>query len=199
MVLRAGLATQLLAVPFAAVVLVHYLPRARAIRSASPRILATLGCIGLATPLAATAAAKSLDHVAAPFVAATPAGTSAGGCDLERLNLLPRAKLFAPFDLGPEILARTPDSVVMAPYHRNQAKMREIFDAFAGPLGRARAIVRANRVDYLVACTDDGRLGVYAAAGQGNLADLLLAGRAPDWLEPVPDFEQGALKVYRIN
>lgn len=196
-VLRAALAAQLLAVPFAAVLLMRFLPRARAMKRALPRIAATLACLGLATPIVASAAIKPLDRYAAPASAARQASAVAGSCDLDRLNALPRGKVFAPFDLGPEILARTPHSVVMGPYHRNQAKMREIFDAFAGPITQARAIVEANRAGYLVACIDEGRLAVYAAAGEGNLADRLIAGNAPDWLEPAAGFEQGPLRVYR--
>jgi len=199
LVLRAALAAQLLVIPFAAVMLMHYLPRARALKRVGPRIAATLACIGLATPVVATAVVKPFDRSSAPAASASTATTPGGACDLERLNALARAKLFAPFDLGPEILARTPHSVVMGPYHRNQAKMREIFDAFAGPLGNARAIIRANGTGYLVACTDQARLAVYADTGEGNLADRLIAGRVPDWLEPVAGFERGPLRVYRVR
>jgi hypothetical protein len=201
LVLRAALAAQLLAVPFAAVLLMHYLPRARALKRVVPRVAGTLACIGLATPVIATAAMKPFDRLSASAASSSTvsATSSAGTCDLDRLNALPRSKLFAPLDLGPEILARTPHSVVMGPYHRNQAKMREVFDVFAGPLGNARAIVQANGTSYLVACTDQARLTVYADAGDDNLADRLLAGRAPAWLEPVTGFERGPLRVFRVR
>jgi len=199
LVMRAGLAAQILAVPFAAVLLAHYVPRARALRGAAPRIAATLACIVLATPTFASAAFKPLDRLGSSGAGASAAGAAGEPCDLARLGALPRARLFAPLDLGPEILARTPHSVVMGNYHRNQAKMHEVFDAFAGPPGRARDIVAANRSGYLVACVDPQALSVYAEAGRGNLADKLLAGDLPDWLEPVAGFERGTLRVYRVR
>jgi hypothetical protein len=198
-VMRAALAAQLLAVPFAAALLLHYLPRARALRSALPRVLATLACIGLATPLVASAALKPFDAWPGAQSVSPSAAATEGPCDLDRLNALPRATLFAPLDLGPEILARTPHSVVMGPYHRNQAKMRQVVDAFAGPLAGAPAIVESSGAAYVVACIDDGRLDAYAVAGPDNLADLIVAGRAAAWLAPVGGFERGSLRVYRVR
>ncbi|MXO59877.1 hypothetical protein GRI89_10035 [Altererythrobacter salegens] len=195
LVMRAGLLAQLLAVPFAALLVANYWPCARAIRNAVPRVVATLGCVLLATPLMASAVAKPFDGLSA---APTAAPTIAGDCDLSRLASLPNAHVFAPFDMGPEILARTGHTVVAGPYHRNQAAMRRVFDAFAGPEGNARAIVEGDHARYLVACLSGDRLGTFARYRPGNLADELQVGRAPEWLEPVPGFEQGALRVWRV-
>ena len=196
LVLRAGLAAQLLTVPFAAILVAHYLPRARAIASLPGRVLATLACLLLATPTLASAAVKPFDRLA---VEANEGPTIVGECDLSRLTALPRAHLFAPFDLGPEILARTGHTVVIGPYHRNQQQMRAVFDAFAGPQSAARGIVSAERADYVVTCIADDRLGTFARAGDDNLADALMAGSAPGWLNPEPGFEEGALKVWRVR
>ena len=196
LVLRAGLIAQLLAVPFAAVLVAHYLPRARAIGSLPGRVLATMACLLLATPTLASAALKPLDGWDAK---PSPAAGHAGPCDLSRLAALPNGQLFAPFDLGPEILARSGHSVVAGPYHRNQRAMRAVLDAFTGAPDNARAIVTSESADYLVACVSADRLGTFADAGEGNLADALLAGRAPAWLAPVPGFERGVLRVWRVR
>ena len=118
---------------------------------------------------------------------------------MSRLAALPKAHLFAPFDLGPEILARSGHTVVAGPYHRNQRAMRAVLDAFAGPPDEAHSIVVGERVDYLVACVSADRLATFAEGGEGNLADALLAGREPAWLVPVPGFERGALRVWRVR
>jgi len=202
LVMRAGLAAQLLAVPFAAVLVVHFLPRARAVRRTVPRILATVACLGFATPTLASGLLKPLDGWVSPRLASPPAaesaGLSGGRCPVERLNALPAAKLFAPLDLGPEIIARTPHGVVMSVYHRNQAKMREVLDAFAGPLPRARSLVAANHARYVVVCLDRYDLANYAQASRDNLAARILAGRPPAWLKPIAGLDRGSLRVYRF-
>ena len=77
--------------------------------------------------------------------------------------------------------------------------MRAVLDAFTGAPDNARAIVTREGADYLVACVSADRLGTFADAGESNLADALLAGRAPAWLAPVPGFERGALRVWQVR
>lgn len=200
LVMREALAAQLLAIPFAALLLAHLLPRARAIRSTLPRIAATLGALALATPTFGSAAFKPFDDLAGHDARRSAALANIAGepCDYASLNALPPAHLFAPLDRGPEILAKTGHSVVMAGYHRNQARMVDVVRAFTGDPRAAEAIVRRNHAAYVLACSSGKDIAVFRTARADNLANLLVQGRAPAWLEPVPGFD-GSLRVYRVR
>jgi hypothetical protein len=207
-VMRTSVSAQLLCVPFSAVMIARALPALRASPVMLVRVLGTLLCLSALTPSLATAAGKGL---ARAFPATMPGGVIAAGsgqrlapaassalCDLASLNRLPRAHIFATLDLGPEILVRTPDTVVISGYHRNSAKMREVIDAFSGDPRGAQAIVRANRGAYVALCASDPESHVYALRRGDGLAAAILAGRAPAWLAPVPGFD-GDLKVLKVR
>ena len=199
--MRGGVLAQILAIPFAAYLLATYLPKARAITATLPRIGATLACFALATPIMASAALKPLDRLfatdtmragmAAPFVA--------GSCDYTRLAALPSGHVLAPLDAGPDILARSPHSIVMASYHRNQQRMRDVIVAFSGSVDDAHEVVVRNRPAYVVGCAAEADFALYRTAAPDNFANALVSGSVPDWLEPVDGFERGPLKVYRIR
>ncbi|MGX7896300.1 hypothetical protein [Tsuneonella sp. HG222] len=199
LIMRAGLTAQLMTVPLAALLIVRLWPRARGLRSPATRILATLALIGFATPMFASAATKRLDRSSALTQTQVPGTVGSQRCDFDRLNAVPAARMFATIDRGPELLARTPHSAVMSGYHRNREKMIETIKGFAAPLAESEAIIRANNSDYVVACTSSPDLWVAAKAGSDNLADRIIAGRVPAWLEPVKGFEEGALKLYRVR
>lgn len=199
LIMRAGLTAQLLTLPFAAMLIVQKWPAVRGIRPAVPRVVATLALIGLATPLLVSAITKRFDRTSALTQAQVPSAFAASDCDVDRLNAIPKSRMFATIDRGPELLVRTPHSAVMSGYHRNQAKMIEVIKGFAGTIEESRAIIHRNRSDYVVACTSSPDLWVAANAGADNLADRIIAGRVPDWLAPVPGFDQGALRLYKVR
>lgn len=198
LVMREGLAAQLLAIPFAALLLVHWLPRARAIPAALPRIAATLAVVALCTPTFGSAALKRFDQAAG---SSAVAGTdpALGACDYSTLARLPRGHLFAPLDRGPEILVRTGHTVVSGPYHRNQTRMVDVIAAFTGDPADAAAIIRRNGATHVVACLSSSEIPTYGQARADNLANLIANGRPPAWLAPVPGFEAGPLRVYAVR
>ncbi|MBW8783625.1 MAG: hypothetical protein JF593_03135 [Novosphingobium sp.] len=203
LVMRGGITAQILTVPFAAVLVARLLPRARAVESTLPRVLATVACLLLLTPLFVTAAAKLVDmRIAAAAHAATPRpaiGPEANApvCDVAQLNRLPRSRVFALLGLGPEILIRTPHSVVASNYHRDPAGIRDALEAFGGDPVRAEAIVRRERAAYVVFCAGDPEASVHAEVRPDNLANRLLAGKPPAWLTLLSGF-RGGLGVYRV-
>lgn len=194
LVVREGLAAQLLAIPFAVLLLAHWLPRARAIEQTLPRIAATLAVIALCTPSFGSAAMKPFDHSAA-----TSADQGGAACNFAALGGLPRGHIFAPLDRGPEILVRTDHTVVAGPYHRNQSRMIDVIAAFTGNPADAEAIVRRNRATLVVACLNGNEILTYRRARADNLANLLANGRPPVWLEPLADFSKGPLRVYAVR
>ena len=194
--MRAGVAAQLLAIPFAALLLATWLPKARALAQPLPRIAATLACFALATPIMASAALKPFDPLVAPDMIAM---IEPGVCDYAPLASLPPGHVLAPLDAGPEILGKTGHTIVMASYHRNQLPMPDVILAFTAPLGEARGAVARQAPDYLVGCTAAADFGLYRNADPANLANAMATGDVPAWLEPVEGFGAGPLKVYRVR
>ena len=198
---RAAVLGQLLAIPFAALLLGHYLPRARAVAAVLPRMAATLAVFALATPVFAGALAKRIDPLFAPqWLQQAPANPLAvEKCDYARLAALPPVLLFAPLDAGPEIIGRSDHAVVAASYHRNQRPMREVIAAFTGSPAEARGIMAGSGADYLLWCASEGDIALYRADDPANLANALAGERVPDWLEPVAGFDTGSLRLFRLR
>jgi hypothetical protein len=199
--MRGGVLAQMLAIPFAAYLLATYLPRARALTATLPRIAATLACFALATPIMASAALKPLDPLfaTATMRAGTAAPVMAGKCDYTRLEALPQGHVLAPLDAGPDILAHSPHSIVMASYHRNQQRMLDVIVAFSGGLEQARDVVLRNQPTYVIGCAAESDFALYRTGIPDGLANAMVSGVVPDWLEPVSGFERGPLKVYRVK
>ncbi len=198
--MRAGILAQLLAIPFAAFLLAHWLPRARALVAPLPRIAATLACFALATPLLASGAIKPLDPLfaTATMRAGALAPVEAGQCDYSRLAALPPGHVMAPLDAGPQILGQSGHTIVMASYHRNQARMVDVITAFSGTLDEARGAVLRNQADYVVGCAAEADFALYRTARADNLANALASRAVPGWLAPVEGFSEGPLRLYRV-
>lgn len=199
--MRAAIVAQLLAIPFAAFLLGRFLPKARAIEASLPRIVATLACFGLATPTFASAAFKRIDPMfpTETMSADTLALIDGGQCDYTGLADLSAGHILAPLDNGPEMLAKSDHTIVMASYHRNQQQMHEVIAAFTGPVEQARVIANANNADYVIACSAEADVALYRTADPANFVNVLVSGDVPDWLEPAEGFEQGSLHVYRVK
>ena len=106
-VMREGLIAQMLAIPFAAVLLADLMPRARAIKSAVPRIAATLAVLALALPTAASALLKPVDKLAIAATVPTEALAQVedgAKCDYGRLAELPKGVVLTTVNPGPTIL-----------------------------------------------------------------------------------------------
>ncbi|MBU6266964.1 MAG: hypothetical protein KGN34_05440 [Sphingomonadales bacterium] len=202
LLMRISLPAQLLTVPFAALLLAHWFPRAASRPTAPARIAGMAACLLLLTPSLASSGGKLIDQTLAVTATTVTSPRSAllthGSCDLARLNTLPRSQLFSLLDLGPELLVRTPHSVVAGSYHRNSARMRDVIDAFSGDQARARAIVERNGARYLVFCPSDDEARIYAGRRPDGLAAELMAGQHPDWLIPQPSFT-GGLQVFAVR
>ncbi len=200
LVMREGTVAQLLAIPFAALLMAEFLPKARALASPVPRVLATLAAVGLATPLFASAFAKPLDRQF-PMATMTPdtlALIERGECDYARLATLDPGVVFAPLDAGPEILGRTDHTVVAASYHRNQRPMVDVLNALTGPAEQAHAVVDSYGVDYVAICGAASDVALYRTAAPDNFANALVSGDVPDWLQREEAASEGALRVYRV-
>lgn len=135
---------------------------------------------------------------------------AAPGVELQRVSLcpiaqnaavlrgLPRGEIFAPLDIGPQLLYETGHSVAATGHHRGQASMRQVIEVFTGSEAAARAAFAARGSRYLVLCPDLAEPAGYAAAAPHGLMARLLAGDRPAWLTPVATRGGGGLEIWRI-
>lgn len=200
LLMRAGVIAQLLAIPFAATMLALLLPQARAIEFMPARLVATLGCLLLATPIFVTALAKPLDpFFPTPTMARGAAAPIVDGeCNLSQLAALDPGLVLVPMDSAPALLGQTEHTVVAASYHRNQRPMADTIRAFSGPLEDLRAVIREYEADYIVACLAANDFALYRTASADNAANALSSETQPAWLVPVDGFADGVLRVWRV-
>lgn len=121
------------------------------------------------------------------------------GVELSTLNALPATTLFAPLDIGPDILARTPHRVIGTGHHRNVEGIRTVISAFIAPPDEARRIISGTSARNLVFLPNLNEIKRYAKHAPDGLAARLVDGRAPSWLIPVPLAGAGAMTLYRID
>lgn len=197
--MRAGITAQILTIPFCVALIMHFLPRARALDRAAPRIVATLVCLGLTTPILPTALAAPFDKPLHFERAAAPYLISTEDCDYSDLNALPPSRLFTPIAATSAIMAVTPHMTVAGTYHRDDRQIRDVILAFGGPIEGSRALLQRYRADYVAFCESDIEVPYLASQRADSLARILTVGRAPDWLEPVSEFKSGPLRVYRVR
>ena len=110
----------------------------------------------------------------------------------------PRAHLFAPIDIGPALLVRTPHSVVATGHHRNEKAMRRVISAFLAKPAVAEQVVRTEGADFLVLCRGFYEVQRFAAAAPDGLAARLAQRKPVPWLRHDPRLSSESLSVYRI-
>ncbi|HEX7743452.1 MAG TPA: hypothetical protein VF442_13640, partial [Sphingobium sp.] len=129
-----------------------------------------------------------------------PASECRTASALAPLRLLPTSTLFAPLDIGPDILIRTRHSLIGTAHHRNAAGITAVVEGFTAAPDRARAILaRLNGgkgPDYLIACPGLNEFKHYAKEHRASLAAMLDRGATPGWLRPVPLPGSKGLRVY---
>jgi len=117
-------------------------------------------------------------------------GDGARGCDFVRglapLDRLPATDVFAPLDIGPEILMRTHQRVVATAHHRGSAAIGDVLHGFMERPDQARLFVARRHAGLIVVCTRTPELGLYRRYAPQGLAATLLDGRPPAWLHPLP-------------
>jgi hypothetical protein len=179
----------------------HYVFGWLKLRSVVPQFVAAL----LVTPAAITLGAMTL----------ASAGGTAQGLDIDppdrqacvrrdsaaQLARLPVGLMVTNvLEWGPYLLAFTPHSVLAAPYHiRLGDSILAANDAFGLPPARARDVMTAAGVDYLVICGPQGPVGLTADQEAASLWGRLKDGEVPDWLVPVPGLDGHPFTVYRVR
>jgi hypothetical protein len=202
LVLRAGAVAHLFAMPGSAWLIVHGWRRARRIAHAAPRIMASVLMLGLLPPMSGYALALLLPNEAAAEAAAGDAPPNSEICvsgpAVARLNAMAPTTILAPLDLGPHLLQRTHHAVTATSHHRNNAVMAQTIATFVGDPAQAHARARAMGATLLVICPNAIEIDNFVQADGTTLADMLVAGDAPDWLQPVRLPPGATLRIWRI-
>jgi hypothetical protein len=181
---------------------------ARQIPQLLPRVVATVGVAVLTMPglfaylLIASALGLDEDADAATNGTANALGESTPPCrskaSFERLRILPAGNVAAPFNLGPQILLVTPHNVLATSHHRNASAMSDQLRLFAADPVRAKAIITARGIHYIIACADDPEMKSHAARAPDGLWARLHQGKGPPWAQRV-HLKDNALMIWRIK
>lgn len=194
MVMRAVSVAHLLALPGTAWLLIRLFRRVQASASAIVRILGSVALV-LLTPAGLCALWVAI--AAKPEPAKKASANCRAASVLAPLRTLPTATLFAPIDLGPDILVQTRHSVIGTAHHRNAAGITAVIEGFVDAPDKARTVIGATSARYVVTCDGLNEYRLYGQANRKGLAAQLAHGATPDWLEQLPT--KGPLKIYRVR
>jgi hypothetical protein len=115
------------------------------------------------------------------------------------LNDLPRATLFAPFDIAPMLLLDTHHRVVATGHHRAAQSLHDVIAAFLGSPDEARKLIAAHGAQYVVACQGLTEVNNYRFYAPHGFMAQLIEGRAPAWLQPIPLPPGTGLLVWKVQ
>ncbi|WP_292928312.1 hypothetical protein [Novosphingobium sp. PASSN1] len=114
------------------------------------------------------------------------------------LNKLPATDIFAPLDIGPDLIVKSHDRVVATGHHRGASGMHDVIAAFMAPPEEAHALVRKRHATLIAVCPDIYEPAVYAARAPKGLMAQLLNGKAPAWLEPVDIAPGSHIRFWKV-
>ncbi|MFZ2995736.1 hypothetical protein [Sphingobium sp.] len=167
------------------------------VQASSRALFRIVGSVSLVVLTPAGLCALSVAIAAKP----EPANKAGVNCRsakvLSPLTKLPPATLFAPLDLGPDILVQTRHAVIGTAHHRNAAGITAVIEGFVAPPDRARTVIARTSARYLVTCEELNEFRLYGEENRNGLAGMLAKGAVPDWLQPLP--VKGPLRIYAIK
>ncbi len=194
MVMRALSVAHLFALPGIAWLLIALWRSVQRSRLSVVRVIGSAALIVL-TPAGLSAAWVAL--AAPPATEKKESRSSSDAATLAALDRLPPATLFAPIDIGPDILLRTRHSVIATAHHRNAVGLATVIAGFVAAPQEAQGVIGRTRATYLVTCDAIVEMKYYARENPSGLAAMLKQGSAPAWLEPLPG--EGRLRIWRIR
>jgi hypothetical protein len=194
LVMRALCVAHVFALPGIAWLAMRLFARAQASRSAVVRVFGSVALVVL-TPAGLCAAWMAL--AAKPEPAKAASANCRAASVLAPLTALPPATLFAPLDMGPDILVQTRHAVIGTAHHRNAAGITAVIEGFVDAPDTARAVIARTSAHYVVTCDGLTEYRLYGQENRRGLAALLAKGAIPDWLTPLPG--KGPLRIYRVR
>lgn len=205
--IRASRMATPLAVPAGAWLIVAARNRYLASQTIPRVMLLLLSWIGSAG-IAVAVMAMGIKALASPEAAPTPTATTEQTVLTDRrqcvmpaafdtLAAIPPERVMTPIDLGSHILAFTPHHVVGAPYHRNEAGVRDALAFFNGPIEDGYAILERRGVSLIIICDALPEMRGRADASPESFTRLLERGALPEWIvETTPAGE--TLRVFAV-
>lgn len=114
-------------------------------------------------------------------------------------SLRPGLMAINDLEWAPYMLAWTEHSVLAAPYHRLSSSIVLSYRIFATSPDKARSLVAQAGAAYIVLCGQRGTVGLSDQERQASLWARLQSGRAPDWLQPIPQDPASGFRVWRVK
>lgn len=114
------------------------------------------------------------------------------------LNKLPATDIFAPLDIGPDLIVKSHDRVVATGHHRGASGMHDVIAAFMAPEAQAHALVRKRHASLIAVCPDIYEPAVYATRAPKGLMAQLLHGKPPTWLQPVDIAPGSHIRFWKV-
>lgn len=102
---------------------------------------------------------------------------------IELLDSLPKSNLMMGLDVSPSVLLLTKHNIVATGHHRNQTAMKDVIETFISPPAKARQILAARGIDYVLTCPGSFELYRYEKNAPDGLLARLRKGAAPEWLK----------------
>jgi hypothetical protein len=175
----------------------------------SPQPMQRIGLVALMLLLLVPAATVSQIAAAGEAIAGSSespdqeqAALNTADCEtplsVASLSKLPKARILAPFDMGPTILMTTDHYVLASSHHRNVEGMRDQIRIFRSLPDVARGILREHAIGYIAVCPAEAEMDIYEKRDPTGLWAGLAKGVVPDWLERLPDNKDG-LMVWRVK
>ena len=143
-------------------------------------------------------AVMATDVAAPKIVESGDAGTCQRASDYAPLATLPRGQVLAFIDAGPFILLNSEQTVLAAPYHRNQAGNLAMLDMFLAAPDDAKARMATRGIDYVAFCPGAPERYNYVAAAPDSLVAALSKNQPPGFLDRIPA-DATDLVIYRVR
>jgi hypothetical protein len=163
----------------------------------------------LIIPIAAIGAGK-FDNDFSAASAKGNSGKSGINCDMHALAQImndrsgygshPRLVINS-INEGPEILFRTPHTVLAGPYHMDASGNLDAAQFFrTSDPDEAKAIAQHRGADLVLLCPSQLEMQVYKGAGtNASFAQQLVAGDIPSWLKPVKSRDSTDLMLFEVR
>ena len=164
-------------------------------------MLSWIASAGVAAGLIAMLVANGLPQNAAELVTDTRSGGQRQCLMPEAfaaLAAMPPVRAMTPIDLGAHVLAFTPHEIVAAPYHRNEAGVRDAFDFFHGPIEEARAILERRGISLVVTCPSLPELAQRSDTAADAFVVLHRDDALPGWLTDIGP-EGTPLRMFKVS
>lgn len=117
----------------------------------------------------------------------------------EALEKLKPGLVLAYEDVTPPLLVRTGHRALTGNYHRNLEGISAAIDIFASSPERAKALMNARRISYLVFCKGVSGSEVYREKAPEGLIAQLEDGYRPDWLHPLYQGEEKLTAIFEVR